>query len=159
MASGSLWTIKNLKLQTTTSGDGFSLILGSGLTITGTWSSVPAPSSIHIYAGQQCIVFMTGNYTISGAAGYHYYAEVGGVIDVPGGITTTVSGTPAFTTFANAVNLGTIRSASQTFSGSATGTRCSVTVNAIIIGTGTAANGTYFPGNVAGSSATGGQFT
>ena len=49
--------------------------------------------------------------------------------------------------------------ASQTFSGSATGTRCSVTVNAIIIGTGTAANGTYFPGNVAGSSATGGQFT
>lgn len=154
----SLWTVKNLKVQTTTSGNGFSLILGSSLTINGVEFGA-CPSSIHIYAGQQCIVFMTGNYTISGAAGYHYYAEVGGVIYVPGGITTTVSGTPAFTTFANAVNLGTIRSASQTFSGSATGTRCSVSVNAIIIGTGTAANGTYFPGNVAGSTATGGQFT
>ena len=99
----SLWTVKNLKVQTTTSGNGFSLIWRSSLTITGVEFGA-CPSSIHIYAGQQCIVFMSGNYTISGAAGYHYYAEVGGVIYVPGGITTTVSGTPAFTTFANAVN-------------------------------------------------------
>ena len=145
-------------MQTTTSGNGFALILGSSVTLTGVEFGA-CPSSIHIYAGQQCIVFVNANYTISGSAGFHYYAEVGGIIYVVGGLTTTVSGTPAFTTFANATNLGTIRSTSQTFSGSATGTRCSVSVNAIIVGTGTAANGTYFPGNAAGSTATGGQFT
>ena len=152
----SLWTVKNLKVQTS-SGNHFSLINGAYVTLTGV--EYGSGANIQIYCGQNCVVFVDASYTISGSAGFHYYAEWGGLIYVAGALTVTVSGTPAFTTFANVLNGGKLRfPSSSSFSGSATGTRCAVTMNGIIAGTGTAANGSFFPGNAAGSTATGGQF-
>lgn len=153
----SLWTVKDLKVQTS-SGNHFSLVNGAVVTLTGVEHGSGA--NIQIYAGQNCIAFVTASYTISGSAGSHYYAELGGLIYVTGGLTVTLSGTPAFSSaFANVHNGGKLRFPSaSSFSGSATGTRCSVTMNGIITGTGTAANGSFFPGNAAGSAATGGQF-
>lgn len=153
----SLWTVKDLKVQTS-SGNHFSLVNGAVVTLTGVEHGSGA--NIQIYAGQNCIAFVTASYTISGSAGSHYYAELGGLIYVTGGLTVTLSGTPAFSSaFANVHNGGKLRFPSaSSFSGSATGTRCLVTMNGIITGTGTAANGSFFPGNSAGSAATGGQF-
>jgi hypothetical protein len=73
------------------------------------------------------------------------------------GATITVTGTPAFSTaFVLATSLGNISATSVTFSGSATGTRYSVDKNALLDTGGGGAS--YFPGNAAGSFATGGQY-
>lgn len=96
------------------------------------------------------------NYTISAGAIYHFDASSLGEIRCQTN-TVTLSGTPAYSTaFARAVGNAVVNAASITFSGSATGTRYSATLNGVINVAGGGAN--YFPGNAAGSTATGGQY-
>ena len=72
-------------------------------------------------------------------------------------LTVTVTGTPAFANaFCAAYVLGLAYPAFYTFSGSATGKRYEATTNGVI-STGGAAP-TYFPGNVAGTTGSGGQY-
>lgn len=114
-------------------------------------------SGYHLYADNYGGIVMLTNYTINGAAAYHYFITRSGIIFLgSAGGTITVSGTPAFTTFAQVSDLGELFCESNTFSGSATGTRYSVTINGVIDTPGGGAS--YFPGNVAGSTATGGQY-
>lgn len=69
----------------------------------------------------------------------------------------TVTGTPAFSTaFALSTQNSFVLGAGAGFSGAATGTRYSATLNGVIDTLGGGAS--YFPGNVAGSTATGGQY-
>jgi hypothetical protein len=107
-------------------------------------------------------------------AGAGSYLLCGGIEDISGGGTShlraiglgqighycfdsTLTGTPAFSiAFADAGPLGFIDAASS-FVGSATGPRYSSTGNAVINTYGSGAN--YFPGNSAGSTGTGGQYT
>jgi len=99
---------------------------------------------------------ITANYTISGGAGAHMLASSGGTMLFTS-LTVPLTGTPAFSTaFAAASYGGVITTAGMTYSGSATGPRYWAVGNGIINTNGGGA--TYFPGNSAGTTATGGQY-
>lgn len=143
-----------LKLQTTTSGDCLYLV-GSGAV---TYQNIAfgACAGTHIIIGVGCISQATGNYTINGNAVGHIGAYDAGQIRVQS-VTVTLTGTPAFSgQFAAAGRCGTMLANSVTFSGSATGKRYDVSLNAVMFTSGGGAN--YFPGNSAGTTATGGQY-
>ncbi len=96
----------------------------------------------------------TGNYTISGGAMNHF-TGVAGILRVQS-VTITLTGTPAFTAFAD-VSYGSVGILNNcTYSGSATGVRYNVTMNGVCYVGGAGAN--YFPGDSAGSTSTGGQY-
>jgi hypothetical protein len=114
--------------------------------------------SNHIFAdGNSSIYSMTGAaYTISGGAtGRHIGANESGYVNI-GGATVTVTGTPAIGTFASALGCGNIYAIGAAFTGSATGVYYSATLNAVIQTGGGGA--TFFPGNSAGSTASGGVY-
>ena len=74
-----------------------------------------------------------------------------------GGVTVTITGTPGFSgAFAEADDLGFVNYNGPIFSGAATGKRYGATLNGVIDTNG--AGATYFPGNVGGTTATGGQY-
>lgn len=97
----------------------------------------------------------TGSYSISGSAASHVLAYWGSLFTAIG-ITVTLTGTPAFSIFINADMVSAIRVSTTTFSGAATGKRYQATMNSVINTLGGGAN--YFPGDVAGTVATGGQY-
>lgn len=98
----------------------------------------------------------TGNWTISGGSGSaHIGLNYGGSF-VAAVLTCTITGTPALTYFVDASIGSNATLQAMTFSGSATGTRYSATMNSVIQTYG--GGSTYLPGNVAGSTATGGQY-
>lgn len=126
------------------------VIIGASITL----GSTNANSS-KIYATNMGNIFATSNFTISGNSKYFGLCESYGQIGI-GGVTTTVSGTPAFTAFYRAAYFGLVRAPGMTFSGSATGKRYEAETNAIIDTAGGGAN--YFPGDAAGTTATQGQY-
>lgn len=149
-----LYHFEYLKLQTTTGGSAL-FCIGSGAF---TWKNVAfgACASIQIVAGVGVFARATGNYTINGGATNHIGAYDGGQIRTQS-VTVTISGTPAFSDcFASCGRVGTILANGVTYSGSATGKRYDVSTNAVIFGT--AGGASYFPGNSAGTTATGGQY-
>lgn len=110
----------------------------------------------HILCQTGAHITASGNYSITAGAGRHLNTIAGGIIRVLSR-TLTITGTPAFSTaFAEASELGIMRLVSNTYSGSATGPRYSVTGNSVIQTFG--AGATALPGNSAGSTATGGQY-
>ena len=96
----------------------------------------------------------TGNYTISGGAVMNHFNITGGILRVQA-VTVTLIGTPAFGNFIDAGYLALCLVNGITFSGSATGARYNCYANSVILCGGSP---TYFPGNAAGSVATGGQY-
>ena len=109
----------------------------------------------HLRAADGGMIIGDGSYAISGVAGSHWAATASGRIRVQSR-TITLTGTPAISTFAAADTLGVMVVNGNTFSGAATGTRYSVTSNAVINTVG--AGATYFPGDVSGATGTGGQY-
>lgn len=103
------------------------------------------------------MIRFNANYTINGNAPYHMMCDTNGKF-VLTAITATLVGTPAFSSaFARAGNCGTIyRAGAQVWSGAATGTRYSAVMCGAIYTGGSGSD--YFPGSVAGSVATGGQY-
>lgn len=97
----------------------------------------------------------TGNYTISGGATEHWTLAAEAELRVQSR-TITLTGTPAFSNFLTVSMLSTALVNGNTFSGSATGTRYSASLNSVINTGGGGAS--YLPGDVAGSTATGGQY-
>ena len=113
-------------------------------------------SFAHMYAVQAGIITNIGiNYTISGDAIAHYLTESNGIIKFAGQ-TVTLSGTRAFAIFASASRMGLIETFGQTYSGTATGTRYNISGNSVCFTNSGGAS--YFPGSVAGSTVTGGQY-
>jgi hypothetical protein len=108
-----------------------------------------AASAYHVYANGGSIILFN-NYSISGGAAVHVNADSGGAISAAG-LTVTLTGTPAFSAaYAAAGGAGSsIVYYSNTFSGSATGSRYSVNNGAFISVNG--AGTSYLPGNAAGS--------
>jgi len=147
--------VKNMKLQTTTSGSCF-VARNSGL-IEFSGIDFGSCATAHIDSQSYGIIRSTGNYTISGGAVNHVFVGTSGSVSIVS-ITVTLSGTPAFSlTFASSNLLGCILIYGVTFSGTgATGQRYYITQNSICYTNG--AGATYFPGDVAGSTATGGQY-
>lgn len=115
--------------------------------------SFPAIANAHLLADSYGIAECTGSYAIAGGAASHISMQGPSEVIVLG-VTVTLSGTPAFTTFADCNFLGFIKLISNTFSGTATGKRHNVVTNGVI-----QANGATLPGSIAGTTATGGQYS
>ena len=141
------------RIKTTTSGHGISASKGLWARFQNIRFDVCA--DYHILSSQYAIIECTGDYAIVGNAKYHMVCD-GGNINI-GTKTITVSAGLTFTgAFAYSTRIGIIAAVSNTYSSlSATGARYVATINGIIQ-TGGGAN--YFPGNSAGSTATGGQY-
>lgn len=147
-------TIDGFKLQTTTGGNGLTIsqpgkiVLGANMTF-----GAIATTGMDASGGGQ--IFAQSGYTITAGGQTHINAHNAGLVNITGG-TVTLTGTPAFTTFANASASSTIISGFTTYSGAATGQRYNIDLNSVINTFGGGA--TYFPGNSAGASGTGGQY-
>jgi hypothetical protein len=147
------WTIQGFRLKTSTAGQCIVSTQGSIINLGKNEFSVCAGN--HVYCAQLGQVSFLSSYTINGNSSIHWNAQGQGSITC-GGLTITLSGTPAITTFALTTLLGLLRVDGNTFSGSATGTRYYVDSNSVLYTGG--AGATYLPGNVAGTTATGGQY-
>jgi hypothetical protein len=151
--NGSRLTLQYLEMRTTTSG---SAITASGSRIRFTGVIFGACATSHMSPSSAGVINAFGNYTISGAAPLHYDSNSSGSI-VMSSRTVTITGTFAFSTaFAFAQVNSSITADGMTFIGTATGIRYSATLNAVINTGGGGAS--YFPGDSAGSTATGGQY-
>lgn len=151
---GTTLTVKDLKVTTTTGGSGLVAYYGGVISL----SNIDFGACVaqHKYAVGGGAVLAAGNYTISGSAASHENASSSGTVDTTSR-TVTLTGTPAFSSgYAVSATSGTITNYSCTFSGSATGVRYAVSLNGAINTLGSGA--TYFPGNSAGTTATGGQY-
>jgi len=110
----------------------------------------------HMVANNGGAITGQANYSITGGSSTHIEAAAGGSISLVG-LIISLTGTPAFSTdFAFSTSTGSIAAGGNTFAGSATGQRYSATLNGVINTNGGGAS--YFPGNSAGSTATGGQY-
>lgn len=151
------FTIQGMTLSGTANG----LIAVSGAQIVFSNSSYPvvfgAITGNQIQVATGGTIDAAGNYSITGGASAHMNSSApGSIIDISEW-TVTLTGTPAFgSAFVKTSLLGCVRAASVTFTGSATGVRYNATGNSVITGSGGVT--TYFPGNSAGSTATGGQY-
>ena len=110
--------------------------------------------SYHVRAFGGGFITATGNYKISGGATFHSISAYTGVVNVQA-MTVTVTGTPAFSYFCYAARFSVQTWEGSSFSGSATGTRYLADLNSVIWCAGGA---TFFPGDVSGTTLTGGQY-
>jgi hypothetical protein len=109
----------------------------------------------HVTAAYAGCVLATGNYAIAGGSFTHMSVALCATIQIYGR-TITLTGTPNISFFAQALLLGNLHVGTNTYTGSATGTRYQVSINSVINTAG--GGGSYFPGNSAGSAATGGLY-
>ena len=115
----------------------------------------PFANGDHIVAGDQSVISAIGPYAINNNATHHavsYRQSSFYCTEQP----VTLTGTPAFTAFLLVYDLSLAFVSSNTYSGSATGVRYSVSGNSVIDTNGGGAN--YFPGNSSGTTATGGVY-
>jgi len=114
--------------------------------------------TLQMFADVGGVIQIIDDYSVSGSAYYHMAALHGGhFVSFQASITITLTGTPAFLgAFAWATDGGVLFTPNLTFSGSATGPRYYAATNGVIQTEGGGAS--YFPGNSAGSTATGGQY-
>jgi hypothetical protein len=113
----------------------------------------------HIQIFGKGTVLQEGDYSISGGGtNFHIYLTGGGYFDATK-ITKTVTliDTPSFGVFVTAGMTSVAQYRSTTFAGSLTGKRYSTSANGVIDTGGAGAN--YFPGDMNGTVATGGQYT
>lgn len=115
-----------------------------------------AASARHISVAYGSYINCSGAYTISGDSPSHILID--NASSYRGGGVCTLSGTRAFSTAFIVGSGGAqyIKAGSGSYSGTATGTRYSATLNAVINTAGGGAS--FFPGNAAGTTATGGQY-
>lgn len=150
------WVINGMKCQTTTAGTGIAVNTNSFVRLSNLFFGTVPSNSSHILVTDGGIVIVDTGYTISGGAGVHLQCTRNGSISKGSNFTVTLTGTPAFSTYAIATVLSIIQFNGATFSGSATGTRYAVNSNSVIDTNGAGAN--YFPGSGAGSAANGGLY-
>jgi hypothetical protein len=158
--SGSSVFIRGFKLSH--SGGGHGILASSGSTVYYRNIEFGALTGgayqYHIVADRNGVAVFDGSYTISGGAGCHFCAARQGQILGGAAITVTVSGTPAFgLMFAWSTFVGVMHNMSFiTFSGGATGKRYASDYCSVIHVEGGGPN--FFPGDVAGTTAYGGQY-
>lgn len=152
VSNGAELSVGGFKLMTATAGNGLNTTGAGRINVVGKMEfGACATAHMHSsYAGQ---IAVSADYTISGGALYHWWSETAGGSIAVIGRTVTLSGTPAFTAFANATIVAQIVAVSNTYSGTATGSRYSATLNGVILSA-----GATLPGNAAGATATGGQY-
>ncbi|MFM0357950.1 hypothetical protein PQR12_31045 [Paraburkholderia nemoris] len=111
----------------------------------------------HVQAQFEGTVNINTNYTVTGPATYHYLASLNGIINNAAATAVTFSGTLPFTVVVQASQGAQISVPGITYTGaSVSGTKYGANLNGVVYTGGGGAN--YFPGTVAGSTATGGQY-
>ncbi len=147
--SSGLWIVKDMKLQTTTSG--WCIRGGAGAEVRFGNINFGAAGSGHIY-NPNGLLLSISNYAISGSAPYHINTEGNG-ITFSYYKTITITGTPAFSTsFAIANYRGSIILEGNTYSGSATGKYYAANSGGWIH------SSTQLPGNAVGTISNGGAY-
>lgn len=127
---------------------------GSHISFTGNWEFATCTGKRNMFAELGGKITYASGSTISAAAANHMLAGNGGTIKVSAA-TVTLTGTPNFTVAFAQASGGEIITASQTFSGSATGVKFAIDSGGKISrGTGTI-NLNYFPGDTVGTIAEG----
>jgi hypothetical protein len=157
------FTVQHLTVMSTTSGGeggaGIAATYG-GVVIIGPGVVFGACSGNHMYATAGGSIIATAGYTISAGAQAHAEASTGGYIELSeeGGPTyaITLTGTPNFSNAFAIAYMGNLASSNNTFSGAATGPKYLAELNGVIFTGGKSVN--YFPGSVAGTTSTGGQY-
>lgn len=114
-----------------------------------------ATTGTHLAAQMRGFVTISGGYSIVGSGFVHLSADIGSVIEF-GSFTVTAVGSPAFTIFAYAASTSIFYTGSVVYSGTVTGKRYYAEAGGLLNTNGGGAN--YFPGNSAGSVATGAQY-
>jgi len=116
----------------------------------------PGSGYLHVYTSRGAVSQFFADYTISGDAAIHLYGEDRGFILVAAS-TVTLNGVRDFSiSFVYANRLTSIIASGVTWNGSATGMRFQSQTNSVIVTGG--AGPDYFPGDVAGSTGTGGIY-
>jgi hypothetical protein len=145
------WDLRGFKTQTTTAGNHILVQGGAGFLTVRDWDFGVSPTGwSHIECSTNAYAQVFGDYAITGNCGFaHWYAHDGGRI-LAANQTITLTGTPAFASaFAFLTRGGGMLVSNNTFSGSATGIRYSVSLVSYITTFGGGA--TYLPGNVGGT--------
>lgn len=149
-ASPRKWKVEGLKL-TNSAGNGVFSETGTTIQV-GNMDFGSCPGNRHIFLNGGAVE-VVANYTISGGAYAHFGGQGSGASISMLSKTVTLTGTPAFTTFADAATLMSMVLYLNTFTGAATGKRYNATLNAVINTFGSGA--THLPGDVAGTATTG----
>jgi hypothetical protein len=125
------------------------------IVVTGAVEFGSAGSGSHVFARRMGYIEFTGgiSYTISGGASNHWRAANNSIVSA-GLQTITLTGTPAFTAFLSLTAISEAIPSGSTFSGAATGSLYTIDLNSAAI-----TGGLTLPGNAAGTTATGGQYT
>ena len=150
---GVYWTISGIKLTTTTSGN--AIFLGDGCKLeyaSMDFGAVAGTYSAHIYIDRCAVAVCTGNCNITGGAFAHLWPNYSGGAMISSR-TLTITGTPAFSGAFLYSRGGWVQADTTTYSGSATGVRYNLSMNAYAF-----TNSGTLPGNSAGTTATGGQY-
>jgi hypothetical protein len=167
IASGSVFSFSGHPAGSNIYLDGFKLDTASGAAdIYSDRGSVVWLSNIvyagnptyHVYIQQGGAIVILGDYEIISGAAAHWHVDITSFLYAELPVTGTLTGTPNFTGAFAQSSLGGIitTNTSHSFSGLATGSRYSATVNGIINTFG--AGATFLPGDAGGSTATGGQY-
>ena len=147
-------TLKDFKLQTATSGGGI-LLQAAGAIQFGNLNFGTCVSAHYGTGAAGAFIKAISNYSITGGAGLHALATNPSSI-IASGVTITLTGTPAFTTFAQASSCSVMDWSGTSFSGGATGARYAVLINGVLYTGG--AGPYFFPGSTDGITASGGQY-
>ncbi len=154
LGAGARATIKDLAI--TSSGHGL-VVDGAGAACAFSNIAFGACTNAQIYAASGATVTMTGNCSFTGSSQVRVWARWNAVY-VEEFRTCTYSSTPAYSVANMYILSGaTVSSAVSTQTGSATGVRYNVQGGALLETGGGGAS--FYPGNSAGSTATGGQYT
>jgi hypothetical protein len=154
---GTAYTVNGLKLIKSSGSAIIAFSVSNGASMSAGYINFGAGFTYHIYCASGGAFIVSTSYTISGGANTHIFCRDASIINIVNSAVITLSGTPVFLTFAYALILGMIVSSGMTFTGSATGKRYNVTNNGVIYTNGGGAS--YFPGDSAGTAATGGDYS
>lgn len=154
-SKGAKLSLQGLKLTSSASVACINVDYGATITLTNNMDFGACALGHHVYVHGGYFISSIAE-TISGtAAGAHYYSSSNGYLNCQSA-TWTASGSISLGFFAIASGGGVIYAFANSSSGTFTGTRYYAALNGTINTNGGGAN--YFPGNVAGSTATGGQY-
>jgi hypothetical protein len=153
--NGARLTVAGFKLSTTSSACLAAEGPGCVITVAGPME-YGACALFQVFATEGGRIINAGNnYTVSGGALAHLYAENGSVAHAKS-CTVTLTGTPAFSVAYASAFCGEVIGHACTFSGAATGKRYQCDNLGLIFANGGGAN--YFPGNAGGTTSGGGQY-
>lgn len=153
-SGGARFVASGFKTTTTTFGHHVQATSGAYVELS-SWD-FGASASSHVYANNNGDIAIASNYSITGGATIHWFADDRSRIYCVGR-TLTITGTPAFSlAFAYFTNCAVMFVNANTFTGSATGPRYVGSTNAVCNTAGGGA--TYLPGNSSGSVTAGAQY-